>query len=425
VCQIALAGGPLRWYIPARGMDKAGIPRTVKGVDGETMLTIISIILRHKRTVVLITLAGFIVSALISLILPPRYVSSTAFMLVGVEEEITGRKGFFSQLGAFGEAYGVFVRTRRNFIIDFIVRSRRMSDLLDARFDLKGLFGVERSIEVREELRKRTRVEVRDEGVIIVSFEDRSPERARVLAEAYLHSVDSLLVEFTTENAVSRTRFLEAEVVRRERRIATADSALMIFLDNHGIFEIEQQARAAIRVATQLEARKQALRLEKDLLAMTLLPGSPQLERLERILDGLGEEITTVHEGSGSDLFPSLREVPGLASEYLRLYQELKIQEFALAFVRLKLEDEAILTNREVSVIRVIDPPVVPEKRVWPKRKQIVMISTLAVFSWVCFALIVRDRWREGAFAFNPDASRVNRAPDADPGAGTGRRGGG
>lgn len=369
------------------------------------MLSIFSIILRHKRAVVLCTLAGFVVSAAISLVLPKRYVSSAAFMTVGVEREITGRRGFFSQLGAFGEAYGTFLRMRRNYVIDFIIRSRRMSNLLDARFDLRRRYGVEDEDEVQEELRKRTSVVVRDEGIIVVAVEERDPERAMALVDAYIHCVDSLLIEFSIENAEDKTAFLREETARRRRRVAAADSVLRAFLAEHGVVEVEQQARSAIRVAAQLEARRNAIRLEKELLEMSLHPGSPELKRIERMLEHLDEEISSVQSGRGSDLFPALRDVPDLAAEYLRLYGELEMQEFALAFVRIKLEDEAILANRKVSVLRMVDPPFVPEKRAWPKRKQIVMVSTFAVFFWVCFGLIVWERWREGAFGGGRTAS--------------------
>jgi uncharacterized protein involved in exopolysaccharide biosynthesis len=194
-------------------------------------------------------------------------------------------------------------------------------------------------------------------------------------------------------------------VARRRHRIAKADSALKEFLNEHGIFEIKQQASAAIRIAAGLAAQRNLVRMEREMLAMTLKPGSPELVRAERMLEMLERQIVEVREGDGSEFFPSWQDVPGLASEYMRLYEELKMQEFALAYVRLKLEDEAILANRDVNVIRVIDPPFVPQKRVWPKRKQIVLVSTFAVFFWVCFGLIVRERWGRDLVTFESPAA--------------------
>ena len=137
------------------------------------MLSLFSIILRHKKFIVLITIAGFAVSAVISLIVPARYVSVAAFLPVGVEQEITGRQGFFSQLGAFGEAYNTFLRIRKNFVIDFLLRSRRMSEMLDEQFDLEEVYRVRGIEKVRHKLRERTSVDIRDEGVIVIAVQDR------------------------------------------------------------------------------------------------------------------------------------------------------------------------------------------------------------------------------------------------------------
>jgi tyrosine-protein kinase Etk/Wzc len=270
---------------------------------------------------------------------------------------------------------------------------------------------------VREELRQRTSVDIRDEGVIVIAVQDSSPERATALIDAYIHCIDSLLIEFTIEHASGRKQYLELEVARRKRRITAADSALRAFLDEHGVFEIEQQTRAAIEVAARLEARMRLVWLEKEMLGMTLRPGSPELERAKRMLEKLEDEITAVHEGGHTELFPPLSEIPDLASEYLRLFGELKVQEFALAYIRLKLEDEVILVNRDVSVIRIIDPPFVPQRRAWPKRSQIVLVSTLAIFFWVCFGLIVVERWSDGLLAFE--------SPGTGKGSSPGERGGG
>jgi uncharacterized protein involved in exopolysaccharide biosynthesis len=71
----------------------------------------------------------------------------------------------------------------------------------------------------------------------------------------------------------------------------------------------------------------------------------------------------------------------------------------------LKLADAQILANSHVSTLRILDPPVIPEKRVWPKRKQIVLISTGAAFFWSGFFLLVRERIREGTFHLFAEAS--------------------
>jgi len=133
--------------------------------------------------------------------------------------------------------------------------------------------------------------------------------------------------------------------------------------------------------------------VERSMMSMTRREGSMDLKRLDLEIEMLKAEIeSATEEGGGEDLFPSLSDMPGLAVEYLGMVTERMAQEFSLAFVRLKLEDARISAINKVSAIRVIDPPVVPEKRSWPKRKQIVIILTMASVLWTCFVILVREQ---------------------------------
>jgi capsule polysaccharide export protein KpsE/RkpR len=364
------------------------------------MLPLLMVLVRHKKAIALAAVAGFVVSAAVSLILPPRYLSSAAFIPGGVEREITARGTFLEQLSMFGDAYATFVRVRRNFVIDYIIRSRQVAGKMDEAFDLRSMYRVETLDDVRRELNERTHIDVRDDGVIEIAVEARDPVLARDMTAALIGSIDSILVGLSTDYADEKRRFLDEEVVRRERRVAEADSAMTEFMARYGIFEVEAQAKAAFAIIGALTAKVSELEIERRMLEMTAREGTPELQRMDLELEKLQEEISRLTEsGGGTDLFPSLADMPRVSTEYFALLAERMAQEFALAFVRLKLEDAAISSRQTDSAIRVIDPPFVPERRVWPKRKQIVMVLTLASVLWTCLVLIVRDRrtWEAAA----------------------------
>ena len=128
------------------------------------MLSFLSLLLRRKRTIVTAAVAGFVVSVALSLVLPSKYVSTAAFIPGGVEQELTGRSSFLSRLGSFSESYATFIRVGRNFIIDYIIRSNRMAEMMDSRFDLKEMYGKD-SIEV-----------ARERGVVIPMAEEVAEE---------------------------------------------------------------------------------------------------------------------------------------------------------------------------------------------------------------------------------------------------------
>jgi capsule polysaccharide export protein KpsE/RkpR len=354
--------------------------------------------LRRKKAIVVTAVASFAASVVISLVLPAKYKSLAAFIPGGVEAELTGSHSFLSRLGAISETYASLIRVRRNYVIDYIVRSHRMAVLMDERFDLREMYGEDTVSEARRELGRKTYVNVRDEGVIEIAVEASDPVLARDMTAAYVEFVDSILVNVNIENAEAKTAFLERELARSEMERAAADSVLSEFMASRGIFELESQARAVFEIIGALTARIAALEVERSMMRMTQREDSHDLARLDAEIEMLREEIERASEsGSADGLFPPLSDMPGLATEYLGMVAERMAQEFALAYIRLKLEDARLMSNRRISAVRVIDPPAVPERRSWPKRKQIVIVLTAASVLWASFIILVREKMRTEA----------------------------
>ena len=71
------------------------------------MLSFLSVILRKKKTIILAAIVGFVISIIVSLVLPAKYISLGAFIPGGVEQEhqaSTGRAAGQRELAAQGRA---------------------------------------------------------------------------------------------------------------------------------------------------------------------------------------------------------------------------------------------------------------------------------------------------------------------------------
>ena len=364
------------------------------------MLALLRIVFLHRKPILAITLAGFVISAAVSMAIPTRYTVATSFLPLGVERDITGLRGFFAPLGSFGESFAAYLRARKNYIIDFFIRSRRMSDVINAKVGLEEAYGTKDPDKIRERLQLHTRVIIRNEGVIILTVEDRSGERALAITKAYLRSLDSLLVQSAVEGAQNRIKYLNQEVVSREREIAASDSLLRNFLSVNSLYDLNQQVRLMLDVVSDLSVRLSVLDIEKNLLELTMKPGNPDYDRVELEWNSLREQLLLLREkGAAPKLFPPLKKLPEVSSQYAGILSERRTQEFILAYLRVLLEDAKVSAKSRESVLRPLDPPFLPDKRSWPKRKQIVLASTAASFFWGCLFLIARERWREGGFA--------------------------
>ncbi len=363
------------------------------------MLALLRIVFLRRKAILAITLAGFVVSVAVSLILPSRYTVATSFLPLGVERDITGLRGFFAPLGSFGESFAAYLRARKDYIIDFFIRSRRMSEIIDANVGLAEVYGTTDPDKIRERLQLRTRVIIRNEGVIILTVEDRSAERALAITKSYLRNLDSLLVESAVEGSQSRIEYLSQEAANREREIAASDSLLQRFLASNALYDMSQQVRLMFEVMTDLSARLSVLDIEKNLLELTMKPESPDYRRVEFEYNSLRDQILTLRQKGAPPLVPPLAKLPEMSEEYASLMSRRRVEEFVLAYVRVLLEDARVSAKSRESVIRTLDPPALPERRSWPKRKQIVLASTAASFFGGCLVLIARERWRAGGFA--------------------------
>ena len=165
-------------------------------------------------------------------------------------------------------------------------------------------------------------------------------------------------------------------------------------------------------VVTSVSSRFGIVDLEKRLLETYMRPGTPTFEQAKLEWQKLREQLLTLRDaGAEPALFPSFKSLPEITAGYVHFMSKRRVQEFVLAFLRVRLAETRIASEHRISTIRLIDPPAVPEKRSWPARKQIVLFSTAASFLWAAFGLLVRERLRDGTFVLLPYAGA-----DADEG---------
>jgi capsule polysaccharide export protein KpsE/RkpR len=359
------------------------------------MIPLLQAIFRRKKLILAVTAAGFLISAVVSYCLPPVYVASTMFAPAGAEKDLTNLKEFFAPMGSFGESFAGYLRARKNYLIDYIIRSRRMSDLVDARFDLRRVYGVTDREEARRVLGRHTSVVIKNEGVIVLSVADRDRKRAIAITEEYLAQLDTIIIDLAVENSNERVHFLNGEVARREREIAAGDSLIGGYLGQYGLYAMEEQVRVMLDIVSDLSTRLSVLDVEKRLLELTMKPGSGDLDRIEYEWDQLRNQLLLLREtGAEPNLFPPFKKLPDISAHYMQFLSERKMQEFMLAYLRLRLADAEAAGNSRMSAIRVFDPPSAPDQHSWPKRTQIVFVSTAAAFFWASFFMVLDERRR-------------------------------
>ena len=286
-----------------------------------------------------------------------------------------------------------------------ILRSRTMQDAVIDRFDLAEVYGISVREYVREELANNTIIEEAREGGIgfspivsvSLSVTDRSPERAKEIAEFYMSQLDSMMTGINRKNAETTLRTYERRYLQNVQELEEAEQALTAFQEEAGILEPESQLRAMMSTIGELRAQMVGLDVQINIAKATLRDSAPQVMELEKqraevekvyndlIRDSEREFSGSAGTGSGAgsgtgmsgNLFPPMMEMPKMGLEYARLFRERTIQEKIYELIYPQYEQQKMLLDDTNSGIRLIDEANLPTYKHKPKRALIVIAGFL------------------------------------------------
>src|SRR6202012_3963890 len=96
---------------------------------------------------------------------------------------------------------------------------------------------------------------------------------------------------------------------------------------------------------------------------------------------------------SAGELYPPLRQLPRLAVRYTDLYRRVKVEETIFELLTQQYEMARIDEAKDIPVVRVIDPPGIPEKKSFPPRVILSVVLTLLALAATSAFLLFRERW--------------------------------
>jgi len=179
--------------------------------DEINLLDYLRVIYKYKWMIMGITILAMTATAALSLSRPRMYQASTSIV------PPTGMRspgGLASELGSAGSSLlrgmlGVGDGSLSDMYMG-ILKSRAVSDALIDRFDLMTVNQqVVPRMDARKALNKNTRIHASDEGIVHITVEDRDPNRAAALSNAYVEELDLQNKRLSGNQTTSKRVFLE------------------------------------------------------------------------------------------------------------------------------------------------------------------------------------------------------------------------
>jgi tyrosine-protein kinase Etk/Wzc len=345
------------------------------------------VLAKWKSLLLWMTLGAGLVSAIVSLLLPPIYTGTVRIMPPQQSQSIAS-----SILGQFGPLASIAGRDlglhNPGDLYIAMLRSRTVGDELIADFSLMEVYKSRLHVDAERQLEAATDISAGKEGVISVSVKDRNPQRAADLANAYVVKIQKLTQTLAITEAGRRRLFFEGEVLKANRDLATAEFALKKTQENTGIIQLDSQAKAVIEAVSSLRAQIASKEAQVQAMSAFAAAENPELVRAQHELAAFRSELSRFEGGQGGNM--SLSKVPEAGLAYVRDVRDVKYREALLELLTKQYEIARIDEGKDALIIQVLDKAHRPEVRSWPHRSIIVLCGTLlAFFSSIVCAFIV------------------------------------
>lgn len=362
-------------------------------------------LVRRKRLIGGVFLAGVLTALAVSFILKPVY-RSEASLLPVASQPTTG----LSELA--GQFLGIQLsKEGPSAKILALLKSRTLRERVVDKLELVNVLVKDppperdaRTVAV-EILKKMISVtEDRKTGVIKLSVEHEDPALARRIGEALIEELRKALREKALTVARANRVFLEAQLKETEEELRRELRELARFQRREKIIVPEEQLKGTLELYAELLSKKVALQIELRKLEGVLSPDSSRIDYLRRQIEAIDNQLARIENSAeGFSAVPGLENAPEKMAGYTEVLLKVRSLQAKYETLRKLYEQARLEEQREFIYVEIIDPPSEPDVPVKPKRALIVAVAGLSSLMLGIFLALfadwlsaVRERRREG-----------------------------
>ena len=262
----------------------------------------------------------------------------------------------------------------------------------DLKAESGDTFFISRSsrLDVINYLRTQIGLEERgtDSGIIRISLEGTD---AGKIADI-INEVTSIYVRQNVDRKSAETgktlEFLERQLPKLREDMENAEAALNSYRFKQGSIDLPLETQSLLQQAVTIEAQLSELKRTRESLIKKFTEEHPRIQALDAQIESLTEELSKVEE--------TTKTLPNTQQEILRLTRTAEVASELYTTLLNNAQELKVVKAGTVGNVRIIDPAVVPDKPVRPKKSFIVAMSFVLGLLLAIAAAIVRKRMQAG-----------------------------
>lgn len=195
--------------------------------DEINLLDLLIVLAKHKKMILGLTFVSALLAAGISLLLPNIYTATAKILPPQSSQSSSVNSIMLAQLGGLaGAAGGALGLKDPNALYIAMMKSRNIGEKIVHRFDLQKVYEKKTVTETLKALEGATTIASGKDGIIAVEADDKDPERASAMANAYVEELNRLMQTLAVTEAGQRRQFFETQVKSAKDKLTDAEITL-------------------------------------------------------------------------------------------------------------------------------------------------------------------------------------------------------
>lgn len=312
------------------------------------------------RRPVLLAVALAALSLLIVSLLPVWYQAETTLLPPQENQGSFGLLASVIESSALSRVGLITTNSPTDVFVE-ILKSRRVSEALIQRFDLRKRYGISNLDRCLKALDKHVSISVRSTKILDLKVEDKDPKVAADMANQLVEELDQFNRMVNSQRYQRTEVYLKGQLGLVEAHLHDAEGRLASYERRTGV--VVQDEATAVSGAAEMIARKMDLQVRRSWLQSFSSKDDPAVRSIDSEIQAIEREVS---------------KMPGLKQEAARRQLDVEVQRRVYTLITAQIEEARLEGARNVPTVSVLDPARAPLERHRPRRGIVVGI-TLAI----------------------------------------------
>lgn len=232
-----------------------------------------------------------------------------------------------------------------------------------------------------KKLSSNTSFESMDQGNFVISVWDKSPKKAKEMADYYVKLLNNLNTKISVKEAREYKGFITKQYLEEKHKLDSLVTVNTQFEKKYGIYNLPDQLSSYIGILGGLTAKKLETEIKLNYMNQSMANNNSTYQQTRNELNAINRKIESLKtKGDPNGFMVRLNSLPNIGQKYYNIQFGLKVHETILKFLMPMYEQAKMEEAKAIPVVTEVDAPYIPKKKAWPHRSLIAIGSLFSVF---------------------------------------------